>query len=542
MKKIAALLVAGILLAACTKVATSARAGAANAWTIPGTLRVGASQEPDSLNPVIGSMAFAADVYNLVFDGLIRYNDKAEPIPDLALEVPTQQNGGISKDGKTLTYHLVHNATWHDGVPFTAADVIFTWRAIMNPANNTATRDGYDRISAISAPDPYTVVVKFREPYAPGIYLFRDLNQGAILPAHLLGNLKNINAVPFNQKPIGTGPFILKEWNHGSEIVLDANPHYFGGKPKIEHVIWKFIPDQNTLVEQLKTHEIDFAGTVPANSYDEIKAIPGIVVKTTSTLHWEHLVFNVRKAPLDDRRVRLALCYALDEDAIFHNIYHALGTKGPTDQNPDFKWYNKKLAYYPHDLKKAAELLDAAGWKLGSGGYRAKRGARLSIGISSVAGNKPREALEVLLQSEYKAVGVDLVIKNYPAATLFAPMQTGGVLYGGKYDMAIFQWDNNTPDPDDSTYIGPEWIPPRGQNMMFYQNPVVGHAQHEATRVFDFAQRKALYDRIQAEILRDVPEYTLIWQAQIDAANTDLVGLKLAPVGSDFWNVAQWSI
>ena len=541
MVKIAAIvLAAAFALTACTRVQTGARAG--NPWTIHGTVRVGAGQEPDMLNPAIGSMAFASDVYQLVFDGLIRYDDKGEPIPDLALEVPSQANGGISKDGTIITYHLVRNATWHDGAPFTAADVIFTYRALMNPANNNTTRVGYDRIAAIEAPDPYTVVVKFKEPYAPGIYLFRDLNQGAILPEHLLGKLANINQVPFNQRPVGTGPFVLREWHHGGELLLEANPKYFKGKPKIDHVIWKFIPDQNTLLQQFKTHEIDVGVLLPPYEYDQLKAIPGITVKTVSTLHWEHLVFNTRKPPLDDRRVRVALCYAMDEDVIFKNVYHSLGTKGPTDQNPDYRWYDKRIAYYPHDLKKAGDLLAAAGWLPGPDGYRYRNGRRLTFGISTVAGNKTREALEVVLQSQFKEAGVELVVKNYPAATLFAPMQAGGVLYGGKYDTAIFQWVNNTPDPDDSTYIGPEWIPPQGQNMMFYQNPVIGKAQHEAVRTFDFAKRKALYDIIQQAIITDVPEYNFVWQAEIAAANSDLAGLRPTPVGSDFWNVADWTI
>jgi len=134
---------------------------------------------------------------------------------------------------------------------------------------------------------------------------------------------------------------------------------------------------------------------------------------------------------------------------------------------------------------------------------------------------RTREALEVLLQSQFKEVGVDLQVKNYPAATLFAPMQSGGVLYGGKYQLAIFQWVNNTPDPDDSTYIGPEWIPPQGQNMMYYQSLIVGKAQHEAVQTFDVRKRKALYDLIQQQIIRDVPEYNFVWQPDIDAANSD---------------------
>ncbi|MGA2396371.1 MAG: ABC transporter substrate-binding protein, partial [Candidatus Lustribacter sp.] len=148
--KAAALLLAAAL-AACTPVAVSTRTGL-HSWTDPTTVRIGLWEEPHTLNPIISSMSFEYDVYQLEFDGLIRFDGHARPIPDLAREVPSLANGGISRDGRTLTYHLVHNARWHDGVPVTAADVIYTWQQIMNPNNNVSGRTGYDRIVSIDAP------------------------------------------------------------------------------------------------------------------------------------------------------------------------------------------------------------------------------------------------------------------------------------------------------------------------------------------------------------------------------------------------------
>jgi peptide/nickel transport system substrate-binding protein len=537
---VAALVFASV--SACTRVSGNVAPSSDHPWTQSDTLRVGAYEEPDSLNPAITSMSFASDVFQLLYDGLIRYDDHGNPVPDLATVVPSKANGGISPDGKTITYHLVHNARWHDGVPVTAADVVFTYDALMNPSNNVPTRIGYDRVARIEAPDPYTVRVRLKQPYAPALYLFKDLAQGAIMPKHVLSSEVDVNQIPFNTKPVGSGPYILTAWNHGSEMTFEANHDYFRGAPHINHIVWRFITDQNTLLQQLRTHEIDVAFGLPGYQLPEIRAMDGVRTAMTSTLHWEHIVYNVRHPPLDERAVRLALSYAMDEPSMFRKVYHGLGRPGPADQNPDYGWSDPSIRYYPHDPRTAAALLDAAGWKLGSGGMRYKDGKPLAFSISTVAGVKEREAIEVLLQSDWRALGADVTIKNYPAQVLFAPAAAGGMLYGGRTDATIFTWANTTPDPDDESFIGPKRFPPEGQNVMFFADPRIGRDQEQALLTYDRAKRKALYLDIQRIILANVPEYTFDWLPQIDAANADLQGLRPVPVGSDFWNVAEWRI
>jgi len=538
----AALVVLALALPSCTRVGGGGTTGAGlHPWTIPDTVRIGLYQEPDSLNPVISSMAFASDAGQLMFDGLIRYDDTGHPIPDLAREVPSLENGGISKDGLTFTYHLMPNVMWHDGVPLTSADVLFTYRQIMNPANLTPTRNGYDHISSIEAPDPQTVVVHFKSVYPPALYLFRSLIQGAIIPKHLLEGHANINRLPYNTHPIGSGPYIFKSWTHGSEMRFDANPHYFRGAPKIAHAVLKFIPDQNTLLQQMRSHEIDLYYGISATQYDQVREIPGITLTQSSTLHWEHVNFNTQRPPLDDVRVRRALCTAIDEDTLYKKVYHGLGTLGPVHFNPAFEWGDKTIEYYPFDLVAAGAMLDAAGWKMSDDGKRYKAGQVLTVTISTVAGVKTREAIQVLLQSWWRKIGVDVEIKNYPAATLFAPKGAGGMLYGGKTDVAIFTWLNSTPDPDDTTYINPNRLPPIGQNVSFYQNADIGRWEQEGLSTFDPAKRRESYLKIQRVLIDQVPEYVLNWQAEVDAANVDLIGVRPVPVGSDLWNIADWT-
>ncbi len=536
-----ALVTLAALGTACTRVGTAGNGEALHPWTKPDTVRIGFYEEPDTLNPVTTEMSFSTDVFQLVFDGLIRFDDRGRPIPDLAREVPTLANGGISKDGRTLTYHLMPDAKWHDGVPVTARDVIFTWRQIMNPANNVPTRVGYDRIVRIDAPDPHTVQLRFRQPYPPALFLFKNAAQGAILPEHLLRGATSLNRVPFNNAPVGSGPYVLDRWQHGNEMRFHANHAYFRGAPKIEHVVVRFVPDQNTMLSQLRTHEIDLYFDLPPVQAEPIRSMPGIVLQSVSTLKWEHLNFNTKRPPLDQRDVRLALCYAVDEDGIYKKIYHGFGRKAPTHFNPDFGWGDPALRHYPRDLVRAGALLDAAGWRRGPGGQRQRSGVPLAFTISTVTGVKSREAIEVYLQSDWRALGADVTVKNFPAATLFAPAGAGGMLQSGKTDVALFTWANTTPDPDDETYISPKSLPPNGQNDTFFQSAAIARYQDAGLATFDLPTRRRAYAAIAHVLYENVPEYVLDWLPEITAANVDLHGVRPVPAGSDLWNIAQWT-
>jgi peptide/nickel transport system substrate-binding protein len=531
-----------IFLAGCTRLGTTGAGPTLHPWTKPDTARIGLYEEPDTLNPVIGTMAFASDIFQLIFDGLIRYDEKGRPVPDLARELPTLANGGISRDGRTITYHLMPNVRWSDGVPLTSADVAYTWRQIMNPANNTPSRDGYDRIERIETPDAQTVRIVMRQTYPPALFLFRDLIQGAIVPEHVLRGNADLNRVAFNQHPIGSGPYILRAWDHGSGMRFDANPAYFRGAPKIPHVAVKFFPDQNTLASALRTHDIDLYYLVSLSQFARIATFPDITIASTSSLDWEHLNFNTRQPPLDERAVRVALCTAMDEDAIFQKIYHGLGHEVPTHFNPQFGYGDPAVRRYPYDPRRAAALLDAAGWKIGSDGIRTKNGKRLEFALSTVAGVKQREAIEVMLLSDWHAIGADVLVKNYPAPLFFAPAAAGGMLYGGKTDVALFTYDDSWPDPDDSAYASPDEMPPNGRNASFYRNPEVARLEKAGLATYDPAARREIYSRISRILIDDVPEYVLDFLPAIDAFNDDLHGPKPAPVGSDLWNIASWTI
>lgn len=520
--------------------AAPAGVAAAPAANVP-ALRVALTQEPGTLSPINGNLAVETDLHQFFFSGLTRYDERGRQIPDLATRVPTLANGDIAPDGRTITYHLVHNAKWHDGVPVTSADVAFTFSAIMSPKNNVVDTDPYDKILRLETPDPYTVKLVLAKPWAPVIDAFSNRNVGSIVPAHLLKDFADLNRIDFNAAPVGSGPYKFVAWHRGSDVEMIANPDYFRGAPKIGRVIVRFLTNDNTMMVALRTHELDLADRLNISTYSNIGNVPGLLPAINSQAFWEHLTFNTARSPLDDRRVRLALVYGLDIKELFAKVAHGLGTLGPTNQHPFTPWYNKKIAPYPFDPQRAAKLLDAAGWKMGADGVRVKDGKRLSLTLNYTSGNVTREQTGVILQQRWKAIGVEIAIKTYPASTFYAPAAMGGPFYGGKTDIGLSAFVRVIPDPNGIGVNDAEHMPPHGQNLSFYRNAEMSRLEFEAASTPVFAKRKALYDRIQEIEFSELPYYVLRWSEITDIRSANLIGVKPPVVGSTFWNVADWT-
>src|SRR4029077_3253096 len=273
------MVLAGLLsLGACSKVTTQAGgpSAAGNPHTGHGVLRWGLAFEPDSLNPLVGNQQVDADL-SLFWGGyLFNWSDQNEFVPELATRVPTLDNGDIGRDGVTITYHLRSGVTWQDGAPFTADDVIYTWHQVMNPKNNTGSQVGFDDIAAIDRKSADEIVVHLKKPYAPFVATFFTMSGTPypVLPKHLLDKYPDINRVPFNLAPVGTGPFKVVSYEKGRAIKMVANQHYWRGAPKLKEIDISIVPDQNTLLTQLKTGEIDFEYTAPSTLAPSLATVP----------------------------------------------------------------------------------------------------------------------------------------------------------------------------------------------------------------------------------------------------------------------------
>ncbi|MBV9028542.1 MAG: hypothetical protein JO311_07995, partial [Candidatus Eremiobacteraeota bacterium] len=342
----AAALGLSLALAGCVRPAGSPTNGERNSWTIPGVLRLGADEEPDSLNLMYAHTAAADAVVGLIFSFLLRYDAEGNYVADLATAVPSVGNGGISRDGKRIVVHLRKGIVWADGAPLTATDWLFTYHAVINPDNAVKTRYGWDAIASASAPDPYTIQIRLKR---PNVAVLGILAMGGAgyppMPSHLLARLPNLNHAPFNEHPLSSGPYVLKEWNHGTSLVFVPNLRYFRGAPRIKEVVWKVVPDVNTLFNQLATHEVDVYPSVNANSIARLSQVQGLQIVHRLSANWRHLGINTSRPQLGDVRVRRAISEAVDWRRIERSVFHSLDHLAVSDIYPD-SWAAPRLAPY----------------------------------------------------------------------------------------------------------------------------------------------------------------------------------------------------
>jgi len=522
----------------CTRVSTSGHPSVQSA-TIHGVVRYAIPNDLNTLNPVLGGLAYENAIEEAIFNGLVKLDDQQRLIPDLATVVPSRANGGISADRRTITYHLRHGVTWQDGAPFTSADVSFTFAKIMDPNVNASSSAPYTHIASLTTPDAYTAVVHLKLPWAPAIaQLFCNGEQGSIIPKHLLEHTADFNRDLFGVHPIGTGPMRLVRWDRGSEIILVPNLHYFAGAPKIQKLDISIIPDANTRLTTLTSHELDFATLGNPAQVANVRAVSGLKVLLVKNYALWFIVLNVTRAPLNDVRVRRSLALALDRPHLTATTF--VGTAIPADSEiPPFSWaYDPNNESPPYDLTQAKQWLETTGWHLGADGIRRKGDQKLSFSIVSSTGSAIGTSLSEQLQQAWRAVGAEVSIRSEPLNVLRSPT---GTLVTGNFQAAVasFIFD---PDPDRSTDLGSQYIGARGFNESRYVSARSDQLTAAAVSVYEREQRKPLYAQLQRLWNTDLPVIPIAWQDNIDVVNTDLRGFRPEPVNSDFWNIEQWQI
>ena len=525
----AATIIAAATLVSCSHVHTSVNG--THTWTKPGYLRVAMSSDIKSLNPLLAGTTKEIFITNLMFEPLVSANQVGDTIPMLAAVVPTKSNGGISSDGLTITYHLRKNAHWTDGYAVTSQDVIFSWKAIMNPNNNVVSRHGYDDIVGINSPNQETLVVHLKKPFAPFVdTFFGESDQPyEIVPEHILARYPNINEIPFNSAPtVSDGPFKFVRWVHGDRVVLAPNTTFFMGRPKLKRLDVRFIPDENTEVGLLQSHQIDWILEASPHIYPLVAHIDGVRVAENNVNGYEGMVFNTQSPALRDVRVRRAIAYAIDKSQLVKTL--TFGQDQPaTGDIPSWMWaYPAQLATYPFDPATAKRLLAQSGTPT----------PHLTLILTT--GDATRRQAAVLIQSMLHAVGIETTIKTFPEDVLYAPAAMGGIMQRGAFDLAISPWFAGI-DPDNASQYTCIDRPPGGYNYALYCSPEMDAAQHDALAHYTRAKRTIAYAKIEGLIHRDVPQLFFWWYRQLQPINSDFHGLAPNPVG-EAWNAWKWNI
>lgn len=525
-----------VALAACTKASESTGQGPVNAWTIPGVARVSVNTDVNTFNPVISSLYVENYIQEAVFSGLVKYDGGGKLIGDLALTVPSRTNGGISADGRTIVYHLRRNALWQDGVPVTSADVRFTYDTIMNPASNSPVQSTYARIAAIDTPDRYTVVFHLHAPFAPLLSnVFCNGAFGEIVPMHVLRGSRDINRDPFNAHPIGSGPYAMRRWERGTSIVLTANPRYFGGAPHIREIDILIVPNENTQLVMMESHQLDLATQARPLQIPSYRRISGASVAVAPTYAENFLSFNMTRAPLDDVVVRRALVMALDRPHIAATAYAGLATDAQT-LIPPYSWaYDRHNGAPGFDPAAARRLLDGDDWKVGPDGFRTKAGRRLAIGLIHYNSATPATVASEI-ERAWRDIGVEVSIRAMPRNVVI-----GNVAPNGNFDV-LEEGAGFDADPDRSQFTQTQFIGTHGFNYARYSSPDVDRWTDLALQTYDLQQRARFYALIQRRLNRDLPYVPIAWEQFAYAVNTDLRGFAPETINSDFWNVEDWAI
>jgi peptide/nickel transport system substrate-binding protein len=503
-------------------------------------LRFDVAADPGTLDPLFAH-ADAANVEqqlaHLVFEPFFDLDARGRPVPELLASIPSVENGGLSRDGRTIVYHLRPGVRWSDGAPVTARDVLFTVRAILDPANPVRSREGYELIDAATAPDPLTVRLHLKQAWAPAVSTF--FADGAapqfVLPEHVLAHEAPLEHAAFGSAPsVGDGPFSFVEWRRGDRLVYRANPRYWRGAPKVQRLEVGIVPEPQTNLTLLRSGAIDFNLVAPAQQ-PILASAPGLAFLEVPTALIAGIALQTQHPPLDDPRIRRALAASLDRAGISAKI--TLGKYPVADSDrPRFSWaYDAGIAQPRYDPRAADAAFDAAGWRRGQDGKRRKNGRILALTYVQFPETATGVRVATFAQRAFEERGLDVTIKQISNAQLFLP-QTG-VLAAGAFDLAYVPWTMSA-DPDDGFLYG---CAAAAKNSMRYCDPQVERLEAAALATPDRTARRRAYRALDRIVARDVPIVYLFNPSYVYAYRKRLHGF--APNAfSPTWNAYDWSL
>ncbi len=392
-------------------------------------------------------------------------------------------------------------------------------------------------------PSPYTVVVHLKKPFSPFVNtFFAESDQPYdVVPAHVLARYHNVNQIPFDAQPsVSDGPFRFVRWQRGDRIVLDANPSFFHGPPALRRVVVKFVPNEDSAISLLATHDVDYIFQPSITTYPALRALPDARIAFVSVNGYDGIEANLSHPVLADVRVRTAIAAALDKAAITKDLTHDQSTIA-TEDLPNWIWaFDPSVRAVPFDPAAAKRLLAQAGWIAGPDGVARKDGHPLDLVLATDTASALKRSESLLVQAALRRIGIVVSVKYYPLAILYAPQGMGGIQHGGKFDLLSYSWYAGI-DPDNSSQLTCNNFPPHGYNDTRYCSAAMDAAQAQALNHYDRPTRKAAYAKIEHLLSIDNPTIFFWWQRQPEALSVDFHGFDPNPV-VESWNAWQWSI
>jgi peptide/nickel transport system substrate-binding protein len=446
------------------------------------------------LNPILAQDSASGDINSFVFNGLIKYDRNLQNFVGVLAESWKVEEGLEP----VITFRLRRGILWHDGKEFTAHDVKFTYDKIMDEKTNTVRRSSYELVKKAEVLDPYTFRVTYKQPFSPGLETWSI----GIIPKHLLEN-GDINTAPFNRKPVGTGPFRFVEWVSDEKIVLEANPRYFEGRPHLDRIIYRIIPEPALNEMEILTRGVDYSSLFPFE-FKRISQVPFINTYSQPSLGYTYIGYNLKNPLFQDRRVRRALTYAVNRQEIVQYVLYGLGEVA-TGPFPNQMWYcNPHVRPIPYDPQKARQLLAEVGWKDTNGdGILEKDGKPFRFKLITNSGNETRRDVGVLAQRQLREIGIDVTFEFYEWSVFLKDF-----INARHFDACILGWGLSV-DPDAYEIWHSSQIE-KGFNFVSYRNPEVDRLWEQGRREYDIEKRKEIYWQIHKLIAEDQP-YTFLY-------------------------------
>jgi len=476
------------------------------------------------LNPVLATDSASGDINNLVFNGLLKYDKDLNLVGSLA------ESWQVKKRGLRIIFKLRRDVRWHDGEPFTAKDVEFTYRKLTDPSVRTPYGADFSLIEKVETPDPLTVVVIYKEPFAPAL---ESWTMG-ILPEHIF-KTGDFNSHPANRHPIGTGPYKFFEWKTDEKIVLKENPDYFEGRPCLDRYIYRIIPDQAVQFLELRQQGIDSMTLTP----DQYKAYPEFFEHYRKFRYpafmYSYLGFNLKKNIFKDRRVRLAIAQAIDKEEIIKGVLLGFG-KAATGPFPPGSWaFDATVKDLPYDPAAARKLLSDAGWTPGPDGWLQKEGQPLEFTLMTNQGNKLRELSSQIIQNHLARIGIRVKLKVLEWSSFIHDY-----IDKKDFDAVILGWSLGR-DPDQYTIWHSHQTGEGQYNFISYANPEVDRLLEAGRRTYDRKAREKIYKKIHRLLAEDLPYIFLYYPEALPVIHHRFQGPEVAAAGIG-WNFREWYV
>lgn len=484
----------------------------------------------DAINliPAISSDSASHAVAGYIYNGLVKYDKNLNLTGDLA------ERWDVSDDKKKITFYLRKDAFWHDGVPFTAKDVEFTFKMLIDPKTPTPYDSDFKRVQALKVVDNYTVEVTYPDAYAPALNGWGMW----IMPAHLLAG-QEVTKSPLQRKPVGTGPYMFEDWKPGESITLKAFPAYFEGRPNIEKVVTRVIPDQATTFMELLAGNLDISTMTPLQ-YTRQTSDPKFTGQFNKYSYlanaYTYIGYNLKKPMFADKRVRQALSYATPQQQIINTILFGLGEPATGPYKPGTVWHNPNVKRYDYNLEKAKALLKEAGWAdTNADGILDKDGAPFAFELITNQGNTLRSQIAEIVQQSWAQLGIKVEIRVLEWATFL-----NEYINKGNFSATILGW-NILQEPDLFDVWHSSTCGKNNLNFICYQNPEVDQLILGGQQEYDPEKRAAFYHKVQ-EILAEEQPYTFLYIPQSLVAISNRVrGIEPAPAGLSH-NQIHWDV